>query len=227
MSVSAISFLSGLTALTMAAITVFRQRKSCLIDLKLSSFLGCGAVLGGIVGNVLFHFIRDTAGNDALVGGIQSIALAIITGLTLLYSACLRKRVPSYSVTAPAACILIGCFIGVSSSFLGIGGGPINLAVLYFAFSMDTKTAASTSLYMIVFSQSANFLSYIVKGGFPAVLPYHLVLMVSAGVLGGIIGASICKRISSRTVDRLFIALLALIILICLYNACHFFTLLS
>ncbi|MEI3183290.1 MAG: sulfite exporter TauE/SafE family protein [Lachnospiraceae bacterium] len=38
------------------------------------------------------------------------------------------------------------------SSFLGIGGGPINLVVLLYFFSMDTKAAAQNSLYIILFS---------------------------------------------------------------------------
>ena len=42
--------------------------------------------------------------------------------------------------------------LGILSSFLGIGGGPINLVVLFFFFSMDTKTAAQNSLYTILFS---------------------------------------------------------------------------
>lgn len=222
MSVSAISFLSGLTALAMSSITVFRQRKLQLVDQKTGGLLGIGAILGGIAGNELFHAIKTAAGDDAFVGAVQASALGIITLATLIYSAYLRKRIKSYTVTSPAACILIGCFIGVSSSFLGIGGGPINLAVLYFAFSMDTKTAASTSLYMIVFSQSANLLSYFVKGSFPAVPLHYLALMILAGFLGGMIGSNICKKISAETTDRLFSILLALIILICVYNTWRF-----
>ncbi len=222
MSVSAISFLSGLTVLAMSSVSVFRQRKLHLVDVRTGGLLGAGAVLGGIGGNALFQGIKDAAGNDAFVGMAQAAALGVVTLLTLAYSAWGRKRLPSYTVTSPAACVLIGVLIGASSSFLGIGGGPINLAILYFAFSMDTKTAASTSLYMILFSQAANLLTYLVKGTLPAVSLHYLALMVSAGLLGGALGANICKRASARTTDRLFSALLAVIILICMYNTWRF-----
>ena len=50
------------------------------------------------------------------------------------------------------------------SAFLGIGGGPINLAILSFCFSMDSKTAALNSLYIILFSQAASFINTLVRG---------------------------------------------------------------
>lgn len=40
---------------------------------------------------------------------------------------------------------IAGSVLGIFSSFLGIGGGPINLMILSFFFSMDTKTAAFNS----------------------------------------------------------------------------------
>lgn len=222
MSVSAISFLSGLTVLAMSSVSVFRQRKFHLVNVRTSGLLGVGAVLGGIGGNVLFQEMKSAAGNDAFVGMAQAAALGVITLLTLVYSVWLRERIRSYTVTSPAACVLIGAGIGAASSFLGIGGGPINLAILYFAFSMDTQTAASTSLYMILFSQAANLLSHLIKGTVPPVPLHYLVLMVSAGLLGGTIGSNICKRTSARTTDRLFSVLLVLIILICAYNTRRF-----
>lgn len=221
-SVSEISFLSGCTVLAMSSISVIRQRKQHQIDLRIGGFLGAGAALGGVSGNGLFHLVKAVAGNDGFVGMAQAIALGIITGITLLYSAFLRKRIRSYSVASTAACFSIGCFVGILSSFLGIGGGPINLAILYFAFSMDTKTAASTSLYMILLSQAANLISYFVKGTVPDISLHYLVLMVSAGFIGGTLGSNICKKISARTTEQLFIILQLMIVLICVYNACRF-----
>ena len=104
-SVSEISFLSGCTVLAMSSISVIRQRKQHQIDLRIGGFLGAGAALGGVLGNGLFHLVKAVAGNDSLVGMAQAIALGIITGITLLYSAFLRKRIRSYSVASTAACL--------------------------------------------------------------------------------------------------------------------------
>ena len=60
----------------------------------------------------------------------------------------------------------------------GIGGGPINLVVLYYFFSMDTKTVAANSLYVIFFSQLCNLLTTLLTNTVPPVHWPELVLMV-------------------------------------------------
>lgn len=219
MSVSAISFLSGLTVMSMSIISVFRQRKDRLVELKTGTALAAGAMIGGIAGNALFHVIKDAAGNDSYVGMIQNSVLALVTLFTLIYSVWLRRKIPSYHVEKPMACTLVGMCMGVLSAFLGIGGGPINLAILYFAFSMDTKKAAANSLYIIMFSQIASFTTSCIKGTIPAFPWQYLLLMVSAGVLGGTIGSQINRKVSAETTDRLFAGLLSVIVLICIVNA--------
>ena len=219
MSVSAISFLSGLSVMSMSIISVFRQRKTRRVELRIGSLLAAGAVAGGIVGNSLFQMVKGAAGNDSLVGMVQALVLAAVTVLTLIYSTWLRDRLPSYHVSGAIPCVLLGCLMGVLSAFLGIGGGPINLAILYFAFSMDTKKAAANSLYIILFSQLSSLVTSLVKQTVPDFPWQYLLVMVAAGVLGGELGSRINKRISAETTKKLFAGLLAVVTLVCLYNA--------
>ena len=105
------------------------------------------------------------------------------------------------------------------SSFLGIGGGPINLVVLYYLFSMETKEAAQNSLYIILLSQIASTVFTIVRGTVPKDLPMMLLfLMAATGIAGGIVGRLINSKISSRIVEKLFLILLGIISIICIYN---------
>lgn len=221
MSVSSVSFLSGLTVLSMAVINVIRSRSYQPLDFKIGSFLAVGAVGGGFLGSMLFQRAESSLGDDR-AGMMQSILLGIVTLLTLLYSKWLRKKLPSYHVKHPAACILIGMAMGVISAFLGIGGGPINLAALFFAFSMETKKAAAYSLYIIMVSQIASLVTTIATSTVPSVPWTYLVTMVLAGVTGGIIGSKVNKKISPQHTDSLFAGLLCVIILICIYNAKKF-----
>lgn len=220
LSVSALSFLSGLTVLSMSCISVYKQRKRRLVDMKTGTPLALGAAIGGLAGKAIFDVIKASVG-EAPVGLIQSIALGIITLLTLLYML-YRAKITTHNVKNPVLCALIGLALGVMSSFLGIGGGPINLCVLYFFFSMDTKKAAANSLYVILFSQAASALSTVVQGKIPEFSWLLLVLMVAGGVLGGMLGHKFNEKLSAKQVDKLFIGLLVLIILICVYNACRF-----
>ena len=95
MSVSAISFLSGISAMMMAAISVFWQRKLHLVEVRTGSLLAVGSIVGGIAGYSLFQAIRAAAQQDALVGMVQAILLGLVTLLTLVYSAFLRSRLRS------------------------------------------------------------------------------------------------------------------------------------
>lgn len=112
----------------------------------------------------------------------------------------------------------IGIVLGILSSFLGIGGGPINLVVLFYFFSMETKQAAMYSIYVIMFSQISSLLSTLLKGNTPPFEPQILILMIACGVLGGLAGSRINKKIENRTVDKLFMGLMGVIICINIYN---------
>ena len=68
-----------------------------------------------------------------MVGAVQAASLFVITLGTLTYT--IKKNdIRTINVLNPAVCALIGFVLGVCSSFLGIGGGPINLVVLFFFY---------------------------------------------------------------------------------------------
>lgn len=224
-SVATISFLSGCAVLSMSCYSV---GKAALANERRVSFqtgtpLALGAALGGLAGKELFSAISAAAGKQSVVGAVQAVCLALITLATLIYN--LQKdRIRAHSVKKAGCSVVIGLILGVLSSFLGIGGGPINLVVLHYFFGMDTKTAAANSLYIILFSQTASLLSFILTGTVPAFHPVSLLLMVSGGIIGGVIGRKLNRKMDNRAVDRLFTVLLVIIIGICAYNAWRYGT---
>ena len=218
-SVSTISFLSGCTVLSMSFYNVSKSllagEKS--VDLKLGTPLAIGAAVGGIVGKQMFTSIKAMFANPNTVGAVQAACLALITLGTFLYT--LKKdKIKTRQVTNLFVCLLIGLVLGIFSSFLGIGGGPINLVVLFYFFSMDTKTAAANSLYIILFSQLTSLFATLVTHTVPEFTLITLVLMVLGGVLGGMTGRGINKKLDNAAVDKLFNILMLIIIFISLYN---------
>jgi len=152
------------------------------------------------------------------VGSIQAACLAAVTVGTLLYT--LNKaRIPTHRLQNKGACAAIGLALGCMSSFLGIGGGPINLVVLYFFFSMDTKTAAANSLYIILFSQLCSLLTTLLTNSVPDFRWTVLVLMAAGGLGGGILGRKLNRKMKGESVERLFIALMVVIICVSVFNA--------
>lgn len=223
MDVSTISFLSGCTVLSMTTYSVIRSKRSgsSKIDSRTGLPLAVGAAFGGIAGKYLFQLIKAMSADPNRVGAVQAICLLIVTLGTLIYTI-YKKKIHTYQVSSILFSLVIGLLLGVMSSFLGIGGGPINLVVLFFFFSMDTKTAAENSLYIIFFSQIASLISSIVTSTVPSFAIGVLLLMVSGGICGGICGRSLNKKLNSDQVDRLFIMLMVVMIIINIYNIAKF-----
>ena len=222
-SVSTISFLSGCTVLSMSCYSVGRNLLSgeSKVNIQTGTPLAIGAALGGIVGKQLFSMIRVMFSNANKVGAVQAILLAIITFGTLLYTIN-KKRISTLRIQSTALCLLIGLFLGLLSSFLGIGGGPINLVVLFFFFSMDIKTAAQNSLYIILFSQITSLLTTLFTKTIPDSEWIALILMVAGGIIGGMTGRAVNKKLDSKAVDRLFICLMIIIIGISIFNSIRY-----
>lgn len=223
LDVSAISFLSGCTVLSMTTYSVVNNRVSgnTNVTKKTGLPLAVGAAAGGLLGKWLFSYVKSLSDDLNRVGAVQASCLLIVTIGTLVYTIH-KDKIKTYQVENSLVCISIGIFLGVLSSFLGIGGGPINLIVLFFFFSMTTKAAAENSLYIIFFSQAASLLSSVVTGSIPDFAAGELILMVAGGIAGGICGRSINKKIESCTVDKLFIGLMVVMIIVNIYNIYKF-----
>lgn len=218
MSVSTVSFLSGLTVLAMAVINVYKNRKGGEMDPARSIPLGIGAAIGGVVGKYLFSALKEAVHADRTVGAVQAIVLGLLVLGTLLY-VLFKAKIKTKNVGGRIAPVVIGAALGVCSSFLGIGGGPMNLAVLYYFFSMDTKKAAVNSVLIILISQITSLLVSLLTGTVPAFDWGYLAAMVAAGALGGFLSARLHKKLSAAATDKLFIGLLIVIFGICIYNS--------
>lgn len=223
LSVASISFLSGCTVLSMSCYSVGKsiRSKESLVDLRIGTPLAIGAAAGGVAGKIMFRYLTSIFQNKDQVGAVQAGCLLVITFGTMFYT--LKKgRIRTKHVKNAMTCILIGLILGFFSSFLGIGGGPINLMILFYFYSMDTKTAVQNSLYIILFSQITSLFNTLFTHTVPEFHVILLILMVGGGLLGGIVGRKINKRIDSNTVNKLFIGIMAAIMLICIYNVFQF-----
>ena len=224
-SVSQISFLSGCSVLAMSIVSLLSSiGGEAKIDKVRTTPLAIGSAVGGVVGKLLFDIIKNAAANDGVVGTAQSAIMILLTGGVLLY-VLNKKYIKTNNIESIFVCITIGLFLGILSSFLGIGGGPINLAVLYFFFSMTTKTAALNSLYMIFFAQAASLIFTFASSSVPETDILALAVMIVSGVAGGFIGRKINKKMSTKAVDILFCCMLVAIIGTSVYNLFRYISL--
>ncbi len=216
--VATINFLSGCTVLSMACYSVVTSKLAGIstIEPTVDTPLALGAAVGGVAGRALFGAAVGALGSAAMAGALQAAVLAAITAGTLVYMRN-KERIATRRFAGTVPCAAIGMALGISSSFLGIGGGPINLVVLFWCFSMSTKRAAQSSLYIILFSQAASTVSAL-AGGVGDVDAALLAGMAACGILGGVAGRALNARIDERACDTLFCGLMVVIVGICVYN---------
>ena len=217
-----ISFLSGCMVLSMSLVSLWRSRSAGTpIRFEKILYLALGATVGGIVGKQIFQWIQGTIPNQSLLGISQNAVLLTLTLASFVYSL-FKRRIQTRQLSGRIPKILCGLVLGVLSAFLGIGGGPFNLIALSYFFSMDSKTAAVNSLFIILFSQSASLIILALTGSIPAFDTAQLALMVFGGISGALTGSQITRKLSLKGVDTIFLFMLCFIILICTISIARF-----
>lgn len=220
LEVEVVTFLSGCTVLSMSVISVLTGKKIKNKNADITKFLIIGAVLGGILGKQVFQLMISNISIN-FVGMLQALVLTFVTLFAFLYSLFVDK-IKTYNLQNKYIVIIIGLTLGIVSSFLGIGGGPINLVILRFLFSMKTKYAAKNSLFIIMFSQSASLIITILTKTVPEVSLLLFVLMVTGGILGGVVGTKLSDKFSDSAVNKSFMFMMCIIILLNIYNVYAF-----
>lgn len=217
MPASTISFLSGCTVLAMSVVSLLRSRgNGVVLQLKTTAPLAVGAAAGGLVGKALLEMVKQQS-DENMLGFTQSFFLLLTTVLVFVYT--LKKnQLPSYQLHNMLVCLGVGLVLGIVSSFIGIGGGPLNMALLFFCFSMDAKTAAKNSIFIIMFSQVASLVSALIQQAVPAFNWPDLIMMAAGGCVGALLGNFISKRINNQAIEKLLIVLMLVIIGINIYN---------
>lgn len=192
------------------------------IKIKLSMMIALSSITGGIIGKVIFNYAVENINNSDLVMLIQA---AIIAGLMVFIFIFVKYKhlMTTYHLKSPFIIIGVGLVLGVLAAFLGIGGGPFNVAILTLLFSMDSKEAGLNSIFIIFFSQLSSIVYTASTTGFShfdlAMMPY----MIAGGVLGGLIGSRLIIKVPNRTVDKIFLIGIVIIIGISVVNVGRYF----
>ncbi|MFC6170639.1 sulfite exporter TauE/SafE family protein [Loigolactobacillus jiayinensis] len=219
-SVAAISFYSAVAVFVMSITATIKQRQNG-VKLKGSfiSWLAVGAIIGGIAGkNLLTVLLRVTVEKNVL--SVQ-ISITIITILFAFFST--RYGWRSWQLTGWYWSLGCGLLLGGFASFLGIGGGPINVALLMLMFGLPIKEATLYSLCTIFFSQGSKLVSLIVSDELSLINLELLWFIIPAALLGGYVGSLFSKILSDDKVTLVFQGMLLVVILINTYNGIRLF----
>lgn len=222
MSVASITFLSGCTVVAMTGWNVGKNlwRRESVLELRTTLVLAVGATAGGFLGKELFRRVSALFADQDTAGGVQALLLLAATAATLVYT--LRKdKVRSRQVESRLLMVVLGLVLGILGAFLGIGGGPFNVALLTYFFSMPTKKATQNSLLIVLFSQLSSTVKTI-AGGIPPADPAILAGMILLAILGSEAGRRINKMIDNRQATLCLEGAMILVMVINIYNAVKF-----
>ena len=192
-AVSASLFLNGIAAIS-ASMTYFRKKmvdvNSGLPLLVTSAF---SAPLGAMV-TARIHLRMFTA----------LLAVVILVAATrMLFS----KKIEAEGMAVnPTLRIIagggIGIVIGFMAGLLGIGGGVFIVPLLIYVLKLPAKTAAATSMFIVVFSSFSGFITHISL----ADTDWTFILVAAIfSFIGGQLGSRImAEKLKGRTVRRIF-----------------------
>ena len=208
-----ISMLSSITVFCMALVSTIKQVSGGFKVTKPMIAITTGAVAGGIAGGAAFSLVKAIV-EPSTVTVIQSVILTVLMFICLFY-----QKLPAMHVHTVTGQAIIGLLLGMLGTFLGIGGGPINVAVLVLILGIGIRDAAKISVFIILFAQAFGLLTKGFGGQFQAVQDYNLLLvMIPAAVIGGLAGARLNIKLKEKHIHLFFTAAVLAVILICGFN---------
>lgn len=212
-----VDFLSSMAVFTMSVVSTLRYIKGKVEFKKdIIAFVSIGSIAGGWLGSRCMDLLGTVAPQEK-IRCVQAFTLAVLLAAVCFYVSKERK---SFHIVNKAAILLVGLMLGFFASFLGIGGGPINVAVLTLFFSLNVKESAVYSVAIIFFSQISKLATLFVSTG---IEPYShqwktLVFILPAAILGGIIGSKFNRRFDDKLIRKIFSAVMLLLVALNVYN---------
>tara|TARA_E500000178_G_scaffold331041_2_gene363521 strand:- start:3426 stop:4334 length:909 start_codon:yes stop_codon:yes gene_type:complete len=207
------------------------------VDIKMGTILLMGGVIGSLFGIRLFVLLKNLGQIDLIISLSYVILLGIIGTLTFvegirsmiipnelrtikkrnrerlwIYSLPLRtkfKKSGLYISIIPP--LVIGFFVGILSSIMGIGGGFIMVPAMIYLLRMPTNVVIGTSLYQIIFVTSLVTILHAYENQTVDIM-LALILM-TGGVVGAQIGAALGHRLKA---EQLRFMLGILILAVCI-----------
>ena len=207
------------------------------VDIKMGTILLMGGVIGSLFGIRLFVLLKNLGQIDLIISLSYVILLGIIGTLTFvegirsmiipnelrtikkrnrerlwIYSLPLRtkfKKSGLYISIIPP--LVIGFFVGILSSIMGIGGGFIMVPAMIYLLRMPTNVVIGTSLYQIIFVTSLVTILHAYENQTVDIM-LALILM-TGGVVGAQMGAALGHRLKA---EQLRFMLGILILAVCI-----------
>jgi uncharacterized membrane protein YfcA len=232
-AVAVASMSNHVAASSMSSVISYRRRRA--VDFRMGAVLAAGGAVGSVAGVELFRWLRLLGQADLVVALSYLIFLGVIGGLMFweslgailrsrrgvsapprrdrrppwLYGLPLKLRFPRsrlyISVIPP---VLLGVFVGVLSAIMGVGGGFVLVPAMIYILRMPASVVVGTSLFQIIVTTA---ITGVLQAGRNQTVDIVLATLL---LVGGVLGAQLGARASSRFRAEELRAILALMVLL-------------
>jgi len=218
-----------LGASTSGAIAHFRRKN---VDIKMGMLLVLGGIIGSIFGVEIFRILKGLGQLELIIKLCYVLFLGII-GLLMFVESMrafnniskkikkrktrhhswlqglplkMRFRASNLYISSIPA-LVIGFFVGILASIMGVGGGFIMVPAMIYILGMPTKVVVGTSLFQIIFVTGVTTFLHASKNFSVDIILASLLL------IGGVIGAQIGTRLGLKLQAEQLRVLLAILVL--------------
>ena len=217
-----VDFLSAAAVFTMSVVSTGKSIKNKVSFKKdIVAFVAIGSIAGGYLGSACMNLLGTVAKQDN-IRCIQAFALAVLLTAVCIY---VSKCNFSFKVKNSFAVCAVGLALGFIASFLGIGGGPINVAALTLFFSMSVKDSAVYSVAIIFFSQLSKLITIFATMGLES-YAYQwktLLFILPAAVIGGFLGTKLNRKFDDKIIRKVFAVSMVILVALNIYNGVNYF----
>lgn len=227
-SVSVSSVANQIIASSVSGFQAHWQRGN--VDFKMGWYLLVGGLVGSTLGVALFRWLMQSGWIDLVISVVYVTFLGAIGSMmagesirtilkinkrsTHTEKATLAQRLP-WKVEFPKSKltisaimpVLVGFFVGIMVSLMGIGGGFFLLPAMIYILGMPTSVVIGTSLFQIIFITAHVTLLH-------AITTQTVDILLAALLLAGsVVGAQLGTRLGARIPAEQLRAMLAALVL--------------
>ncbi|CAM3247724.1 putative membrane transporter protein [Streptobacillus ratti] len=211
-----INFYSSLAVLTMSIVSIIKKaRQGDRIETKQLLAIALGSIIGGKLGIQVFKNSLSYFSSDDIVKLIQITVTVMVLSLSVYYTTYCKF---TFKCKNHIMYFFVSMCLGIVSTFLGIGGGPINVSLFILIFGISMKSATLYSISTIFFSQlSKNFIDFFITGisGYDL---YPLLVIIPSAILGGNLGTKINMKSSDKFIKKAYNAITLFVICLNIFN---------
>jgi len=166
---------------TVATLSSIHYHKNGKVNIKSASQVIAGTVIGGLLGVITVHLIKDPKLLEVIMEGGFLLLVFIMLIKMIIDVGFKTKQKKSPAPTAIKG-ILIGLIVGFVSVILGVGGGFAYVPIFLYLYGLPAQVAVGTSLSVIAVANGLATLENLFINH--TVSLFYYLLTLSGAVIG-------------------------------------------